>query len=452
VTSHSATAPAREGALRRELGKWDLTAVGVNQVIGGSIFALAASLAANVGSWSPWILAGVAVASMLIALSFAEVASRFEGTGGSYLYTRAAFGRFAAFEVGWMMWFTRAASWASVINVLVDAVGRYWPVLLGPIARPALMAAIIATICWINIRGIRQSSFVVNVLTVAKLLPLVVFILVGIAYVRWDAFAAPVVVTATQLSTAALLVIFAYGGYEVVPVMGGETRDPRRMIPFALIMTILIVATITMLTQIVAYGTLPNIAASRTPLADSAAIFMGASGAALITLGAVFSTSGNNMGQALSGSRSLFALAEQGDLPRWFGRVHPTYHTPVNAILVTSVVSFVLAVTGSFVTMAAASAISRLLVYVATCASQMRLRSARHGVQETSRVIEGIVVNPASFRLPGGHVIPVLAILISMMILVLASRIQLISGTWALVAGAILYFIATRGTHASTRT
>jgi amino acid transporter len=147
------------------------------------------------------------------------------------------------------------------------------------------------------------------------------------------------------------------------------------------------------------------------------------------------------MGQALSGSRSLFALAEQGDLPRWFGRVHPTYRTPANAIVVTSVVSLILAVTGSFVTMAAASAISRLLVYVTTCASQMRLRSPRFAA----------VVKPAVFLLPGGPIIPVLAILISMLILVFASRIQLISGTWALLAGAVLYFIATRSTHAPAR-
>src|SRR5688572_4724509 len=388
---------------------------------------------------------------MLIALSFAEVASRFEGTGGSYLYTRAAFGRFPAFEVGWMMWFTRAASWASVINVLVDSLGRYWPAVLGPVTRPALMTAIIGTICGINIRGIKQSSLVVNVLTVAKLLPLLIFSIVGIFYVDWAVFGTPATVTPTQLSAASLLLIFAFGGYEVVPVMGGETKDPRRMIPFALIMTIALVAMVTIVTQVVAYGTLPGIASSRTPLADSAAIFMGAAGAAMITMGAVFSTSGNNMGQALSGSRSLFALAEQGDLPRWFGYVHPTYRTPINAIVVTSVVSFVLAVTGSFVTMAAASAISRLLVYVATCASQMRLRAVEQGVQSAPRVLEGIVVNPASFRLPGGPVIPVLAILISMMILVFASRIQLISGTWALVAGAVLYFVATRSAHASAR-
>ena len=126
TTRHAA--PHR--TLRRELGRWDLTAIGVNQVIGGAVFALAAGLTAATGSWAPWMVAGVALASMLIALSFAEAGSRFEGTGGPYLYTRAAFGRFAAFEVGWMMWFTRAASWASVINVLVDSLGRYWPAVL----------------------------------------------------------------------------------------------------------------------------------------------------------------------------------------------------------------------------------------------------------------------------------------------------------------------------------
>src|SRR6185436_449009 len=112
--------------LRRELGRWDLTAIGINQVIGGAVFAQPAVLAAHVGAWSPWMVGAVAVASMLIALSFAEVGSRFEGTGGPYLYTRAAFGRFAAFEVGWMLWFTRAASWAAVINVLAASLSYYW--------------------------------------------------------------------------------------------------------------------------------------------------------------------------------------------------------------------------------------------------------------------------------------------------------------------------------------
>ena len=437
-------APVQDEGLRRELGRWDLTAVGVNQVIGGGIFALAAGLAANTGSWAPWLVAAVAVASLLIALSFAEVGSRFDGTGGPYLYTRAAFGRFPAFEVGWMMWFTRAASWASVINVLVDALGRYWPLIGAGTPRTLLLTAIIALIAWINIRGIRQSSLVVNVLTVAKLLPLVIFVLAGIAYVDWSSFNAPATMTAAQLSNGALILVFAFGGYEVVPVLGGETKDPRRAIPFALIMTILIVALITLLTQIVAFGTLPGIADSRTPLADSAAVFMGAAGALLITIGAVLSTSGNNMGQALSGSRNLFALAEQGDLPRWFGHIHPRFRTPSNAILVTAAVSLVLAVSGSFVTMAAASAISRLLVYVMTCAALLRLRAPQFNgpVAQASR---GIVVNRATFVVPGGPTIPVAAMVIAAAIILGATRTQLISGTGALLAGAVLYLIAVRG-------
>src|SRR5918994_270146 len=146
-------APPVPSALRRELGRWDLTAIGVNQVIGAAVFAQPALLAAQAGAWSPWMVAAVGVASMLIALSFAEVASRFDGTGGPYLYTRAAFGRFLAFEVGWMMWFTRAASWASVINVLVSSLGFYWPMLTAGPPRTIVITAIIILLAAVNVRG-----------------------------------------------------------------------------------------------------------------------------------------------------------------------------------------------------------------------------------------------------------------------------------------------------------
>ena len=448
MTSTAAETPS--SSLRRELGRWDLTAVGVNQVIGGAVFALPAALAANAGSWSPWMVAAIGLASMLIALSFAEVASRFDGTGGPYLYTRAAFGRFAAFEVGWMMWFTRAASWASVINVLVASLGFYWPSVTAGANRSIFLTIIIAIIAAINLRGIRQSSLVVNVLTVAKLLPLAIFIIAGLLYVDWARASAPATFDFSQLSTSALLLIFAFGGYETVPVLGGEAKDPRRAIPFALITTIAIVTVVMALAQLVALGTLPDLATSKTPLADASALFLGAGGAAMITLGAVFSTSGNNMGQALSGSRNLFALAEQGDLPPFFGRVHPAWRTPINAIIITAVVSLLLAVSGSFVTMAAASAISRLLVYVMTCASMIRLRAIRfHGEESVGR--NGVAVRQALFTVPGGPVVPSLAILIALAILFGATRQQLISGTGALVAGAVLYFIAIRSARGVVR-
>src|SRR5687768_10477129 len=131
--------PIAVAKLSRELGRWDLTAIGINQVIGGAVFAMPATLAAVVGGWSPILIAGVGLASMLIAVTFAEVASRVDGTGRPYTDTRAAFGRFPAFEVGWMQWFTRVATWASVSNVLVASLGFYWPAITAGAPRTILL-------------------------------------------------------------------------------------------------------------------------------------------------------------------------------------------------------------------------------------------------------------------------------------------------------------------------
>lgn len=417
--------------LRRELGRWDLTSIGINQVIGGAVFAMPASVAAHVGGWSPYLIVAVGLASLAIAAAFAEVSSRFDATGGPYIYTKAAFGRFAAFEIGWMQWFTRVSSWASVINILVTSLGFYWPELTAGLARMALMTAIIGSLAVINIVGIRQSAWVVNALTIGKLVPLALFIAFGLPAAHGLLRGVGPLPPASELSAAALLLIFTYGGYEVIPVPAGEAKDPRRAVPFALIMTIATVTVVFALAQVVALGTLPDLISSKTPLADSAAVFMGAAGAALMTFGAVVSTLGNNMGAALSGSRMLFALAEQGDLPRIFGFVSPRFGTPAAAIIVTATVSLVLATTGSFVSMAQASAVSRLVVYIATCASDLRLRrGTRHGHGAAPAI-----------RLPLGPVIPLLAIAVTLTILFGATGAQLRAGGYALAAGAVLFFV-----------
>jgi amino acid transporter len=421
--------------LRRELGRWDLTAIGINQVIGGALFAQPSLYAASVGGWSVWLVAAVAIASLLIALSFAEVSSRFDATGGAYLYTRAAFGRFAAFEVGWMLWFTRVASWAAVINVLATSLAFYLPALGAGWPRSTFITLVILAIAAINIRGIRQSKFVVNLLTVGKLLPLAAFVLFGAFYVEPAALVPGDIPDFASLSATGLLLIFAFGGYEVIPVPAGEARDPRRATPFAFIMTIVVVAALMILVQIVALGTLPNLAASRTPLADAALLFMGAGGAALMTAGAVLATAGNNVGGALSGSRNLYALAEQGDLPRVFGRVHAHFCTPVNAIVVTSAVTLAMALSGRYADLALVSAISRLLIYVATCASTLRLRSPACAGR----------VNPPAFVVPFGPVVPSAAIVIALAMLTGARRDQIVAGVIALAVGAVLYVSAVRG-------
>src|SRR6478735_2292753 len=329
--------------LRRALGKWDLTAIGVNQVIGSAIFLLPSDVAKQVGAWGPLAFMAIGVLSLSIALCFAEAGSRFESTGGPYLPARAAFGRFIGFEIGWMMWFARVTSHASVVNGLTLALAFYWPALAAGIPRAATITALTVALTWINVIGIKQSSWFVNLLTIGKLLPLAIFIIAGIWYVDPSHFANMPAVSQKEASAAAILLIFAYGGYEVTGVLAGEASNPRKDVPFAFVAVLIIVSIVMSLTSVVATGILPDVAATRTPLADAAAIFLGAAGAAMISIGSVVSMTGNNMGQLLNGSRTIFALAENGDLPRWFGKVHPDYRTPSNAILFGAGVALTLA-------------------------------------------------------------------------------------------------------------
>src|SRR5215470_5526822 len=238
--------------LRRALGRWDLTAIGINQVIGGAIFLMPSQVAARIGG--AWALIGfilMGLVSLTIALCFAEVGSRFDSTGGPYLYTRAAFGRFAAFEVGWMQWFTRAASQASVMAGIAVALGYYWPALTVGWPRAAVLVGITSVLAWVNVRGIRQSAWVVNALTIGKLLPLALFIGVGLFFIEPSRLTTLPPVSLNQVSTAALLLIFIFGGFDVVGTPAGEAVDPRRDVPFALVTTIIAVMAIMTLAQIV---------------------------------------------------------------------------------------------------------------------------------------------------------------------------------------------------------
>jgi amino acid transporter len=420
--------------LRRELGRWDLTAIGINQVIGSAVFLLPSQVAAQVGGWSPLAVVAAGVASLLVALCFAEVGSRFERTGGPYLYARAAFGRFVGFEIGWMQWVARVTSQAGIANGLALALGFYWPILSEGAGRAAVIAGITLVIGWINLLGIRPSAFVVDLLTVAKLLPLGLFIAVGLWFIDVGRLAPVDAVSPGQVSAAALLLIFAFGGYDVIGVPAGEATDPRRHVPFAFVATIVGVTAVMTLAQIVALGTLRDLARSSTPLADASMVFMGAAGALVLSAGSVVSMAGNSFGSVLTGSRMLFGLAENGELPRCFAKVHPRYRTPSNAIVFMTAVILGLALSGSFVVLALASAVARLVIYAGACAPKLRLRHPRfHGV-----------VNPPTFVVPAGPLVPLLAIAVSLAILGGATRQQLLGGAVGLAAGAVLFVSSDR--------
>jgi basic amino acid/polyamine antiporter, APA family len=427
-------------SLRRALGRWDLTAIGINQVIGGAVFLMPSQVAAQVGSWSPVAFVLVGFASLLVSLCFAEVSSRFEGSGGAYLYARAAFGRFVGFEIGWMQWFTRVSSQASVMSGIALALGYYWPGVTAGLGRTSLLVVLTTALGVVNVRGIRQSAWLVNVLTVGKLVPLAVFAVVGTFSInRALLFQSLPPVTVMQASSAALLLIFVFGGYDVISVPAAEAMAPRRDIPFAFVATIVAVTLVLVWTQIVAQGTLSDLSAHATPIADSAWLLMGPIGALLVGVGSMVSMTGNNAGQILTGSRMLFALADNRELPAFFAAIHPRFRTPVHAVVFTAAVALLLALTGSFVTLAIASAVARLMIYTSACMATIALRQPRFATR----------VKPATFIIPLGPTIPLLGTAISLAMIWGATRGQLVGGLAALLVGAALFVLNARNSWRS---
>ncbi len=426
--------PLTSSTLKRELGRWDLTAIGINMVIGAGVFLVPSEVAAQVGRWGPAVYLALGFFSLLVGLCFAEVGSRFEGTGGPYLYTQAAFGRFAAFEVGWMYWFTRVAAQASVTNGLILALGFYWPWMRVGMPRLLLITGMTAAFAAINVWGVRQAARMVDFFTIGKLLPLLLFIGIGIFSIRPQYLVPAGPVPWAHLPAAMLILLFIFSGYEVIAVPAGESKNPRRHVPFAVVATIVAVTAVNTLVHIVAMGTLSTIASSVTPLADAAVLFMGAAGALMMGLGSVVSIMGNTAGQILTSSRMLFALAENGDLPAIFGKVHRTFRTPANAIIFSSAAALTLALSGSFEELAAASAMARLLVYLSVCGSTLMLRRRKYDRN----------LDPPSFRVPFGPLIPSLALVFSASMLLGVGKDEFIVGLAALLLGAFLYLLSTR--------
>ena len=358
-----------EEKLVRGITRWDLTAIIINTIIGAGIFGLPARVHGLIGTWSLIAFIACAVIIGFIVLCYAEVSSRFSSTGGPYLYAREAFGPVVGFEVGWLYWIVRVATFAANCNLLITYFGFFVPEASQDAFRIGAISVVVLAIFAVNLVGVKQSAILTNIFTAGKLIPLFIFVAVGLFFVQPGNFTFDAIPEHGAFSSAVLLLIYAFVGFEVGVVVGGETKDPQRSMPFALFVALGVVATLYILIQIVSIGTLPGLAESERPLADAGAIFLGAYGAAFITIGALISILGNLNVGFLGSTRLLFAMSEKGELPAALGRTHEKFRTPWVSIVLTSIVIFVLTVYSTFLTAVAIATITRLLVYATTCIS-----------------------------------------------------------------------------------
>ncbi|HEU4517039.1 MAG TPA: APC family permease [Steroidobacteraceae bacterium] len=388
-------APVGSPGLHRGLGRFDVVALCVNSIVGAGVFAMPAGLAIDAGRWSLAVIFAAFVVVGCLAMSLAEVSSRYDVTGGPQVYAQRVFGPLTGFTVGWLFSVSRIASYALIGQVMLDYAAEVWPALAPPLPRAAALTVFTIALTAINVRGVTRGAWTGNLLTIAKLVPLGLIAIAGLWYAGWNDIPASEPREPDGLLDALNLALFACVGFDVAAIVSGEMRHPRRDLPVSILGGLAISCLLYLLLMLACYGILPDTAASKLPLTDVAEHFIGPGGATLMALAAVVSTAGGLAVQMLVSPRNIFALAEAGDLPRPVAAVHRAFRTPHVAIIVYAALSWILAITGAFKYLLAIFVIARLLVYGSTAAALIVLRR-REG--------------PAPVRIPGGVAISVIAL------------------------------------------
>jgi APA family basic amino acid/polyamine antiporter len=413
-----------DARLLRVVGLAGLTAIALNGVVGSGIFVLPANVYGLAGRAAPMAYVLAALVAALVVACFAEAGSRTDETGGPYLYAREAFGDTAGFLVGWMFLLSRLAAGAAIANAIVLYLGSLAPALGSGAGRFAVITVVVGAVATINVLGVRGASRAVNLLTIAKLVPLLVLVGVGLWFVDTDRVAVELPALGS-LRQAALLLVFAYGGFENANVPSEESLEPRRHLPIALLVTIAAVALLYVLIQIVVQCTVPSLATSAAPLASAAYTMMGTPGRWLLSAAAIVSTLGSISALVLVGPRVLYALARHGQLPAVLASVHPRRRSPHWAVVVFAVLTWAVALGGGFAELVALSAVARLLFSASTCLAVPVLRRR--------------APTSAAFTLPGGPIIPLLAAGLSIWLLTDIKRTQAIAGALGLASGIVVH-------------
>ncbi len=387
--------------LIRAIGVPGLTANIVNSTIGAGIFVLPALVAKGLGSAAPVAFICCAVAMVLFVTCFAIAGSRVSLTGGLYAYVEVAFGRYVGFLAGVLYGITALGAVAGVVNVLVNSIAVIAPFLGVGVMRVIVMIAVYGLLVGINVRGVRGGAGAVTVVTLAKLLPLLLFICAGIFFIHpanltWSAWP-----SSKAVGDNVILLIFAFVGIEVALIPSGEVKNAARTVPRSAYLALVVTTIIYITIQLVAQGTLGSDLANYkdAPLAEAAAKFLGNIGRTILIAGATISAFGFVTSDILSSPRMIFAFGRDGALPAFFAHVHPRYRSPDVAIITYAVLAFSLSVTGTFEQLAVLSNVAVLLMYLLCCAGCWFL------VQRDVRT-EG-----QPFNFPGMKIVPALAII-----------------------------------------
>ncbi len=353
-----------------------LTITIVNLMVGAGIFVLPATVASGLGRGAPIAYLMCAGLMALIVTCFAAAGSRVSLTGGLYAYIEVAFGPFVGFVSGILYSVMAAFAVASVASALSGSILALAPAIATPLVRAALLAAIFGVVAIVNTRGVTPGARLIELITLAKLLPLLILVGAGLPLLRADRVLVDHVPTASLLGQTSIVLIYVFAGIEVALVPSGEIRNPARTVPRAvyagLAFTTLLYLAIQAVAQSLLGPALQEFAAA--PLAEAASRLFGHWGRTMVLVGAIVSMFGYVSGDVLSSPRALFALGRDGILPRAFAVVHPRFRTPQLAIAVYALIVALLAISSSFTQLAVLANVTALTLYLMCIAAAWELQ------------------------------------------------------------------------------
>lgn len=416
-----------------KLGLFSIVLLGINAIVGTGIFLLPNQAYAEVGVMSIGVIIFDAFLVISIALCFAEMGGMYKNNGGPYLYAKDAFGEFVGFEVGIMKWAISIIAWAAMAMGFPTALGAVWAPAQNPLVQKVIAISILVLLGIMNIMGVKISKIMNNIVTTGKLIPLILFVTVGIFFIKGENFVNPVaengeVVLKGTFGSAALLIFYAFTGFESIGVAAGDMDNAKKNVPLAICVVLVLVAIIYILIQVNSIGILgASLATTSTPVATATEKFLGKWAGAMVTAGTLISIGGINVASSFLTPRAGVAMSDENQLPSFISKRN-SKDVPYVAVIISVVLTALVTLTGSFTTLAAISVVSRFAQYIPTCLAVPVMRKKAPDMER-------------GFTLPLGPVIPIIAIVVSLWLLSQSDLKKIIFGLGGLVVGAIIYFI-----------
>jgi APA family basic amino acid/polyamine antiporter len=359
--------------LKREIGLFGATALGIGAIIGSGIFIVTGIVAGMAG---PAMIISVLIAGLIAlfsAMSVAELSVYLPEEGGTYAYAQKLISPFAGFIAGWIWVFSNIFVGAAVSLGFAHYFATLFPAL--PVKGIAVIICLIFLI--INYIGLKESTILNNILVILKVLILLFFIAFGLGFFSSTNLTPFAPVGIFGILNGAALIFFAYTGFARVTIMAEEVKDPRITIPRSIYLALAISTVLYIFVSIIAVGLVGTSALSQSgsPLADAIRVTGSSPAVLLISTGAMIATASVLLTTIMGISRIVFAMSRKGDLPAFLNRVHPRFNTPHYAIWISGACMIAAILLADLMLVVAVSTFAMLVFYLIADISAFRLPS-----------------------------------------------------------------------------